>query len=96
MIEMWDALRWVNAGIASLVVVLMTTDAIYRWDTLTARMQRVVPWVICTYVVIAYGSGEVAAQEAHVEPGLRVTFLSLTLIGLVIALLYRMSDREEA
>ena len=96
MIEAWDVVRWANALIASGIVMVMTMDSIHRWSTLTKRMQRVVPWVVMTYVVIAYGSGEVAAQDPPVQPGLRVVLMSLTLIGLVIALVYRLSDEEES
>lgn len=87
-----DTLRWVNVVLAMLVVILMITGSMRRWGSLPARLRRVVPWVIATYVVIAYGSGEVAASGADVDPGIRVVLLILVLLGLVVALAWRISD----
>lgn len=87
----WDALRWVNVAASSLVVTLLVAGAWHRWHVMPPRIQRITPWVICTYVIIAYGSGEVAFMD-DVAPGLRVALLTFNLIGLIIALLFRIDD----
>lgn len=87
-----DFLRWTNVVLAMLVVALMITGTIRRWAVMPGRLRRVIPWVIGTYVVIAYGSGEVAASSTDVDPGIRVLLLILILLGLVVALLWRMHD----
>lgn len=93
----WEAARWANAAIAGLVVVLLIAGAFARWSVMPPFFKRVAPWVIGTYVVIAYGSGELAATTADVPPGLRVSFLFFDLIGLAIVLLLSIghSDYEE-
>ena len=85
-----DTLRWLNVGLSMVVVAALVAGAFYRWHMMPKRFQHITPWVIGAYVIIAYGSGEAAA--ADVEPGLRVALLNLDLIGLVIALLYRIGD----
>ena len=85
-----DALRWLNVVLSMIVVAALVAGAFHRWHVMPKRFQRITPWVIGTYVIIAYGSGEAAA--ADVEPGLRVALLNLDLIGLVIVLLYRIGD----
>lgn len=87
-----DLIRWLNVALAMAVVVLLVTGAVYRWHAMPKRFQRITPWVIGTYVIIAYGSGEAATADA--PPGLRVSLLALDLIGLVIALLYRIGDES--
>lgn len=89
----WDTVRWINVALSGLVVVLLLIGAIYRWDSMPKRFQRITPWVIGTYVIIAYGSGEVAAT-ADVDPGIRVALMFLDLCGLVVALLYRFGDES--
>ena len=91
---MWDAdiVRWANVALASIVVVAMVAGTVARWDIMPSRLRRIVPWVILTYVVIAYGSGEVASSTEPVDPGLRVFLLVGTLSGLAIALLYKIHD----
>lgn len=93
--EMWDWLRWANIALSSLVVVLLVMGAVARWDHMPKRFQRITPWVILTYVIIAYGSGEALASD--VEPGLRVGMMLLNLCGLLVALVWRMdvSDYSE-
>lgn len=93
-LETWDWLRWVNAGLAGLVVVLLIMGAVARWDHMPARFKRIVPWVILTYVILAYGSGEVASAPADVDPGLRVGLLAGNLTGLLVALLWRFDDPD--
>ena len=85
-----DTLRWLNVGLSMIVVAALVAVAFHRWHMMPKRFQHITPWVIGAYVIIAYGSGEAAA--ADVEPGLRVALLNLDLIGLVIALLYRIGD----
>lgn len=88
--ETWDWLRWVNVVLSGLVVVLLVMGATARWDHMPARFKRIVPWVILTYVIIAYGSGEVATSSETVDPGLRVGLMMLNLTGLIVALVWRM------
>lgn len=90
--DWWDALRWFNVAASCLVVILLTAGTIRRWDIMPPRFRRMAPWVIATYAVIAYGSGEVAAAPSHVPPGIRVALMSLTLIGLLVAALYGFDD----
>lgn len=86
----WDLLRWANVVLASAVVMLLMAGTIHRWHDMPARIKRIVPWVIATYVVIAYGSGEAAHQDT--PPGYRVVLLMCVLAGMVIALSYRIDD----
>lgn len=90
--EMWDWLRWVNVCLSSLVVVLIVMGAVARWDHMPTRFKHITPWVIFTYVVVAYGSGEALAQD--VEPGFRVGLMVLNLCGLLVALLWRIGDHD--
>lgn len=92
--EMWDWLRWANIALSGLVVVLLTMGAVARWDHMPRRFKRMTPWVIFTYVIIAYGSGEALSQD--VDPGLRVGLMLLNLCGLVVALVWRMGDPDYA
>ena len=80
-----DALRWLNVVLSMIVVAALVAGAFHRWHVMPKRFQRITPWVIGTYVIIA-------AAAADVEPGLRVALLTLDLIGLVIVLLYRIGD----
>lgn len=84
--DVWDWLRWVNAGLAGVVVVLLVGGTVARWHAMPRRLRRIAPGVIATYVVIAYGSGELAASDAIVDPGLRVWLLMAVLVGLIGAL----------
>lgn len=94
MTEFWEVVRWFNAFAAAFVVVILVAGTVKRWDVMPARLQRIVPWVICTYAVIAYGSGEVASAGDAVSPGIRVAMLTLTLSGLIVALLYGFHDED--
>lgn len=85
----WDFIRWVNVALSGLVVVLLIADFIDRWPAMSTRSKRVDPWIILTYLILAYGSGEVARSSTEVPPGIRVTLLLLDLFGLAIALAYR-------
>lgn len=85
-------LRWGNVGLSALVVALLITGAVHRWHIMPKQFQRIAPWVIGTYVIIAYSSGE--AAQAGVSPGLRVFLLSLDLVGLIIACLFGLGDDD--
>lgn len=92
-----DWFRWANVLMAGIVVLLLTAGAVARWHVMPARFRRITPWVIATYVVIAYGSGELAASSQHVDPGLRVWLLLIDLAGLLVALAwgFRATDYDE-
>ncbi|MCF6376891.1 hypothetical protein L2K70_04685 [Nocardioides KLBMP 9356] len=92
--ETWDWFRWINAGLAGLVVVLLSAGAVARWRAMPRRFKRITPWVIGTYVIIAYGSGEIAASDDTVAPGLRVFLLMLVLVGLIGALAWGFAARD--
>lgn len=89
----WEALRWTNVALSMVAVGLLIAGTMFRWDEMPARLRRIAPWVVCTYAIIAYGSGEAAATDA--EPGLRILFLALNLVGLLIALLYRFGHETD-
>lgn len=90
--EWFELVRWVNVVLSGLVVVLLIAGSWARWPVMPPRFKRIAPWVIATYVVLAYGSGEAAQQGAPV--GVRVALFAVTLMGLVIALLYRIDARD--
>jgi hypothetical protein len=92
--EVWDWLRWVNVALAGAVVVLLVAGAIIRWEHMPKRFQRISPWVILTYVILAYGSAEVATSSDYIDPGLRVGLLVLNLCGLLVALVWRIGDPD--
>lgn len=87
-----DWLRWANVALAGLVVMLLVMGTIARWRVMPGRLRRIVPWIICTYVVLAYGSGEAARQDT--PPGVRVALTACVLSGLVVALLYRIGEDD--
>jgi hypothetical protein len=88
----WDLLRWVNVVLATAVVAMLVAGSIHRWPTMPARIRRIVPWTIATYVVIAYGSGEAAHQDT--PAGVRVVLMMCVLAGAVVALAYRIDDDD--
>ena len=90
----WEWLRWVNCGLAMLVVVLLVMGTVARWHQMPAGFRRLVPWVIATYVVIAYGSGEVATAEDPIDPGFRVFLMTLVLTGLAISAMWRIGEPD--
>jgi hypothetical protein len=89
---MSDVLRLVNVGLAMIVVVLLIAGSIHRWQVMPKRIRRVVPWIVATYVVIAYGSGEAASENT--PAGVRVAMLACVLCGLVVALSYRIDNDD--
>lgn len=92
----WDTIRWLNVLMSSGVVALLLAGSIARWDIMPLRIRRVIPWIIFTYVIIAYGSAEIAWQTGDASPGLRVVLLLLNLIGLIVALVYNFADDDYA
>lgn len=92
--DVWDWMRWVNAVLAGVVVLLLVAGTVARWHVMPQRFRRIAPGVIGTYVIIAYGSGEIAASPDHVDPGLRVAFLMVDLLGLIVALLWGFADHD--
>lgn len=89
-----DALRWLVVAVASGDAAFLFAGAIARWDTFTPRLKRIVPWVVATYVVIAYGAGEVAAAPTPPPTGIRVVLMLLVLLGLLTALSYRITEDD--
>lgn len=84
----WDGLRWLNLFLSCTSVILICAGAYARWPIMPLPMRRLVPWIIATYAVIAYGSGEALAKD--VTPGLRVLLMTLSLIGTGVALVYNL------
>lgn len=91
---LWSNLRLVNVAVAGLVVILFGLQMVRNWHTYPRRFKRTMPWVLSTYVVIAYGSGEAAADPHPISPGLRVALLLAVMAGLVVALLLNVHDDE--
>ena len=89
-----DTLRLINVLLSSAVVVAMIIGAMRRWDGMPVRVKRIAPWVIGTYVIIAYRSGELLAQPGETDPGLGVILFTLNLIGLLIALVWRIDEAD--
>lgn len=90
----WEGWRYVNAVLALFVVVLLSWGCTVRWHEMPTRIQRIAPWVILTYAIIAYGSVDLATQATPVPAGIRVLLTTLDLVGLLIALLYGIQDEE--
>lgn len=89
-----DLFRWLNVALAVMVVILLLMGTMARWDHMPKRFKRAMPWVIGTYVVIAYGSGEIAASSTPVDPGIRVLLMLLILLGLVGTLLFGLTAED--
>lgn len=75
-------LRYFNAAVSMLVVFGLTFMVLIKWSTLPVGVKRIAPWIVTTYVIIAYGSIEVARLDMQVPTGARVLLLSLNLVGL--------------
>ncbi len=84
----WDGLRILNVALAMVTVSLLVTAGVVRWRIMPFPLRRLYPWIVATYVVIAYGSGEALADD--VRPGVRVILMCLCLIGMVIAGLFNL------
>lgn len=89
-----DFFRWANVILAFAAVMLLTAGTVARWKHMPARIRRAMPWVIATYAVIAYGSGEIASSHDPVDPGLRVALMLLILLGLVGTLLFGLTSED--
>lgn len=87
-----DILRWLIVVLASVDGSLLLAGSIKRWDTMPPRLRRVVPWVIGTYVALAYGAGEVAAHHTPVPAGFRLVLTLVDLAGLGAALAYKINE----
>lgn len=87
-----DWMRMANVVLAMVDVTLMLMGTIAHWDLMPLRVKRIAPWVTALLLVIAYGSGEAAHQNT--APGLRVVLMACVLLGLMIALLYRIGDDD--
>lgn len=88
----WGFLRWFNVIGSSLVVALLIMGTMKRWSVMPARFRRMAPWVIATYVVIAYGSGE--ALYSHVQPGYRILLMAVVLLGFIVSIIYGFGDDD--
>lgn len=84
--EVWDWLRWVNAGLASLAGILLIRETVEFWERMPQELKRTRPPMICVCLIIAYGSGELASSDTFVDPGLRVVGMMATLLWLSVAL----------
>lgn len=89
-----DTMRWVNVAAASVVVSLLIAGTMCRWEEMPPRIRRIVPWVILTYVIVAYGHAEIAWSTDHPPEGYRLILSLLNLCGLIIALVYGFSDDD--
>lgn len=85
-------LRWINIAAAMLVVILMIAGLMKRWNITPLRYKLMAPWIIGTYVVIAYGSGEALASNR--PAGFSLLLLTCDLLGLVVALIYGIDDEH--
>ena len=85
----FDEFRWLNAGLNAGLAALALAVWTYRGLTLAEGMhghgRRVVAWVAVLLAVSCYGSVEAAIQGA--PPGWRVLLLTISLSGLLAALL---------
>lgn len=83
--EAWTAIRWTSACLSMTAAALLIASYMWRVNTMSARLRRIVPWFIVLLVVITYGCGE--AASSHVDGGVRVVLLPLALLGLVGSML---------
>lgn len=87
------SLAWYGqAAIALAVVFLLGIALALEWDAISPAWRRVLIASTAEQVVIAYGSIE--ARSSDVELGLRVLLLTLSLIGLVMALTLLLLERR--
>lgn len=88
----WDVGRVVNAVLSSIVVMVMIMGLMRHWDEMPRKVRHIGPWVIGTYVIIAYGSGSLAAEPGDIPAGYRVGLMMLNLTGLLIVLLWHFDE----
>lgn len=85
-----EVTRWANAGIATVAAAFVIATLRERWEQITPRLRMIGGWLAFLLLVVAYGSGESAAQGAPI--GARVVLMLVALTGLAGALVYRRSD----
>lgn len=85
-------IRWTSACLSMTAAALLIASYMWRVNTMSARLKRIVPWFIVLLLVITYGCGE--AASAHAEGGLRVVLLPLALAGLVGSMLIGFGSDE--
>lgn len=89
--DFWgDSLRWVNIAVSMLVVALLIAGLMKRWHVTPLRYKLMSPWIVGTYVVIAYGSGEALASGRPY--GISLLLLTCDLLGLIVALIYGLDE----
>jgi len=81
-----------QAVLAFFVLFLLTVAIAVEWPAIAPAWRRVLLIGVVEHAVIAYGSWEAKGSDVAVE--LRVFLLTLTLIGLVIALLILLVDHS--
>lgn len=82
---------WYGQATLSLIVLFLLAVAVrLEWDRISRGWRRVLILGVIEHAVIAYGSVEARHSDVPVE--LRVFLLTLTLTGLVIALLILLID----
>jgi hypothetical protein len=87
-----DWLRLANAVLAMIDVALILAGSIAHWHLMPRRVKQIAPWVTALLLVVAYGSGEAAHQDT--PSGIRVALMACVLLGLMVALLYRIGDDD--
>lgn len=88
----WDAGRVLNAAISSAVVIMMSMGLTLHWKEFPPKVRHIGPWVVGTYVIIAYGSATLAAEPGEIPAGYRVGFMMFDLIGLLIVLVWHFDE----
>lgn len=92
--SVWEWFRVFNAGLSLFVFALILAGTVARWDKVPIRFRRIIPWIAMTYGIIAYGSLEIVRSDVFVPPGFRVGLMTLTLLGLFVAMLYGIGDQS--
>lgn len=85
-----EFLRWANVVLAFMSLSVLVTTLIRRWHLLSPRIRRIGVAFCVLLATVSYGSGEAARQD--VPPGVRVFMATASLVGLVIALLWRFDE----
>lgn len=95
MITLDPSLAWYGQALLALLVLLLIAIATARtWDQLHPGWRRVLVLGVVEHAVIAYGAWEARHLDVPVE--LRVFLMTLTLVGLAIALvILLLEDRRE-
>lgn len=90
--NIWDPefLRIANVVLSVAAVSVLIASSVLRLEVLTSNEKRVLPWLTVILLVIAYGSGEAAAQNAPI--GYRVLLMALALAGFLGAMIFGLRD----